>query len=123
MLSSNITFSTDGTMKAEYVAPLIIPSDYSELPGQIPVQNSQFHEQPEYMNDSYHGNDSNIGNDGNSSFLAEEEDGGFDSYSSPAVTRRSIKSKSTYSVLRLLFTDHCSCVSTVPQLDLNFILM
>ena len=85
-------------MKAEYVAPLMIPSDYSDLPGQIPVQTSQYHEQPEYMNDSYHGNDSNFGydgNHGNSSFLAEEEDGGFDSYSSPAVTRRSIKSKST----------------------------
>ncbi|KAL5265258.1 hypothetical protein ACHWQZ_G006110 [Mnemiopsis leidyi] len=80
----------DGTLNAEYVASLTIPSEYSDLPGQIPEQPSHYDEKPEYINDGCHGD---AGNLGNSSLLVEEEDGGFDSYSSPAVTRRSIKSK------------------------------
>ena len=92
MFSFNNAFPTDGTLNAEYVASLTIPSEYSDLPGQIPEQPSHYDEKPEYINDGCHGD---AGNLGNSSLLVEEEDGGFDSYSSPAVTRRSIKSKST----------------------------
>ena len=76
---------SDGTLKAEYIAPLSIPHEYHDLPA--PSSSSLFHETPEYCNDNRDDN-RNEGND------TSQEDGGFDSYSSPAVTRRSIKSKS-----------------------------
>ncbi|XP_063677102.1 ephrin type-A receptor 4-like isoform X2 [Bolinopsis microptera] len=92
----------DGTFKAEYIAPLSIPSQYSESP----ANPSLYCEKPEYRNDSNQGNqndDSYLGND------TSQDGGGFDCYSSPAVTRRSIKSKNV--------TGNVNYCVTVPTPD------